>query len=249
MLRLKPISRVSLPVSPEPKSTVPASVGRLLSLRSETISGTASPARLSTLPRLQSKLLRTLDFDIETVAAGFADPQWVPNRTVAWAYAWADAKENPGHEDRGGYDVTVAALPVADFYDKEARRAFLAPLLEAIGGADVVTGHNLLRFDLPVLNAECLLLGLPPLRPVAVQDTIRVPKAKGFKKGQDNMSHALGVKEEKMPLSWAQWEAAYGEPDLATVKERCASDVRMHLTMREEMLQRGWLRAPRMWRP
>lgn len=187
---------------------------------------------------MPSTTLRVLDFDVETVAAGFADPQWVPNTTTAWAYAWADNGE-----------VTVEALPVAAFYDLDARRAFLRPLLDAIGRADVLTGHNIVRFDLPIVNAECLRLNLPTLRPTLVQDTIRLPKSKGFKKGQDNLGHALQVAEEKLPLSWAQWAAAYGEPDLWTVKERCASDVRMHLSIREEMLRRGWLGAPRPWKP
>lgn len=145
--------------------------------------------------------------------------------------------------------MTVEALPVAAFYDLAARREFLRPLLAAIDEADVLTGHNILRFDLPIINAECLRLNLPTLGPKLVQDTIRLPKSKGFKKGQDNMGHALGVKEEKMSLSWAEWAAAYDEPDLRTVKDRCASDVLMHMEMRRAMLERGWLRAPRPWRP
>lgn len=162
----------------------------------------------------------------------------MPNRTVCWAYAWADERV-----------VTVEALPVAEFYDKEARRKFLLPLLAAIEEADVVTGHNIIRFDLPILMSECLLLGLPTLDPVLVQDTIRLPRSKGFKKGQDNMAHALGVVQEKLPLNWAEWEAAYGERTLETVKERCASDVLMHLEMRQRMLEEGWLKAPRIWGP
>ncbi len=172
------------------------------------------------------------------MAAGFADPQWVPNRTTCWAYSWV-----------GSGEVTVDALAVADFYNHEARRRFLLPLLAAVEQADVLTGHNIIRFDLGILNAECLLLGLPLLQPVLVQDTIRLPKSKGFKKGQDNMAFALGVKEEKLPLDWAQWEAAYGDKALEIIKERCASDVLMHVQMREAMRERGWLRAPKLWNP
>lgn len=193
-----------------------------------------NPSKLVALP---SKPSRVLDFDIETVAAGFADPQWVPNRTVCWAYCWTDEKE-----------ARVSALPVRDFYDHGARRRFLEPLFEVIGEADILTGHNIVRFDLPILNSECLLLGLRTIGSKMVQDTIRLPKSKGFKKGQDNMAHALGVKEEKMPLSWAQWEAAYAEPDLTTIKERCASDVLMHIRMREKMGDAGVLGPPKMWK-
>jgi len=142
----------------------------------------------------------------------------------------------------------VSALPVKDFYDHDARRAFIKPLFDIIAEADVLTGHNIVRFDLPVLNAECLLLGLPTIGSKLVEDTIRLPKSKGFKKGQDNMSHAFGVKAEKMPLSWAQWESAYAEPDLTTIKERCASDVLMHIEMREKMRRANVLGPPKMWK-
>lgn len=186
---------------------------------------------------IQRSNRRILDFDIETVNASFDDPQWSVNRTVAYAFAWVDDAEN----------ITVDALPVSDFYDKDLRREFLGPLLEAIGLAGVVTGHNLFRFDLPVLQAECLLLNLPKIRPVLVQDTIRVGKTKGFKKGQDNMSHALGVSREKQAMNWAEWEEAYGELNLLTVKERAASDVAMHMEMRAAMIDRKLIMAPRLW--
>lgn len=236
-MRLRPISNGRLPTSKE-RLTEPRSVGRLHVLPSASTWATAIPARLSTLRPPPNSTARILDFDLETVAAGYADPQWVPHTVTCWACAWADDGQ-----------VTVEALPPGLFYDLAARREFIRPLVERVAEADIVTGHNLLRFDLPVLNAECLRVGLPPLPAVAVQDTIRLPRSKGFKKGQDNLGHVLGLREEKLPLSWAEWAAAYAEPDLVTVKERCASDVRMHLRMREAMLERGWLRAPRAWRP
>ena len=142
----------------------------------------------------------------------------------------------------------MSALPVKDFYDHAARRRFLQPLFDVIAEADVLTGHNIVRFDLPILNAECLLLGMDTMGTKYVQDTIQLPKSKGFKKGQDNIAHAVGATLEKMPLSWAQWEAAYSEPDLRTLKERCASDVLMHIEMREKMIVRGLVSSPKKWR-
>ena len=109
---------------------------------------------------------RTLDFDLETVAAGFADPDWVPQTITCWAYCWV-----------GDNNVQVDALPVADREDFDARRRFLLPLLAAIEQADVVTGHNIVRFDLPVLMADIMRVGLPALEPMLVQDTIRLPRS------------------------------------------------------------------------
>lgn len=156
---------------------------------------------------------------------------------TAWAYSWV-----------GEDDVSVEALAIADLYNPEARRRFLLPLLDVLRAADIVCCHNGSRFDLPVINGECMKLGLPTLPPLMVEDTMKMPKAR-FKKGQDNVASALGVEAEKLPLHWAAWQAAYGEPDLATVKERCAGDVRQHKQMREAMRKAGWLKPPRMWRP
>ena len=218
---LRPIVRSPRTVSPSPQNE------------------RSTPARLSSLQPLAETTRRILDFDLETVAAGFADPDWVPQTITAWACSWV------GDPDT---NVEVGVLAVADFYDLEQRRLFLEPIVQAVRDADVVTGHNVLRFDLPVLNADCMRVGLPPLGPVLVQDTIRLPKSKGFKKGQDVLSGLLGVELEKLPLNWWQWAQGYADNDHAVIRERVMRDVRQHLQLRAAMQDRGWLMAPRMWR-
>ncbi len=180
---------------------------------------------------------RVLDFDIETVASGFADPSWVPQTCIAWAYSWV-----------GEEHTTVEALPVASWQDRSVRHRFLAPLLEAIEEADVLTGHNIVRFDLPVLNAECMRLGHPPISPTLTQDTIKFPKSTGFKKGLDNLGILFEVDEHKMPLNWQEWQDAYGEWNLKTVKERVVSDVVMHKQLREALRAENLLQVPRFWK-
>lgn len=137
------------------------------------------------------------------------------------------------------------ALPVRHFYNPRMRKRFLQPLWDALGQADVWTGHNILRFDLPVLDGEALKLGLPKLPSRLVQDTIGIRKIRA-KKGQDVLAAVLGVVDEKLPLNWAQWEAAYGEKTLATVKERVSGDVIQHKQLRHAMLEHGWLPKARM---
>jgi len=121
--------------------------------------------------------------------------------------------------------------------------------LAAYNDADILTGHNLIRFDLPVLNADLLRNGYPPLSPKLVQDTMRIVKTKGFKKGQDNLSTLLDNPIQKMPLNWQEWQDAYEEPGWETVIERCVSDVRGHKILRARMLERGWVKPAVMWRP
>lgn len=197
----------------------------------------STPVRLPKLQRVPPSFRRLLDFDLETVAAGFADPEWVPQTITAWAHTW------------DGNHVEVATLAVADFYNLNARRQFLAPLREAIRQADILTGHNITRFDLPVLNADLMRVGLDPLDPVLVQDTIRLPKSKGFKKGQDVLSDVLGVKARKQAMNWAEWAAGYASADHALIRDRVAGDVRQHVELRQRMLEAGWLQPPRMWKP
>jgi hypothetical protein len=181
---------------------------------------------------------RVLDFDIETVAAGFADPNWVPQKITCVAWSWV------------GSDRVESRIcgPLGFFGKPGYRRMMLMPLLEEIAKADMVTGHNLERFDLPVINAECMRLDLEPISNVLVQDTMRVYRAKGFKKGQDNLGRLFRIENEKLSLDWQAWQDAYDEDGWETVRQRAESDVAMHKEMRLEMLRRDLLKPPRPWR-
>lgn len=124
----------------------------------------------------------------------------------------------------------------------------LEPLLEEIDKAEMLTGHNIIRFDLPVINAECMRLGLPVVGTKIVQDTMRVHRSKGFKKGQDNIGRMLKVREEKMPLDWQAWQDAYDEPGWRTIRDRAESDVIQHKSIRLRMIEEKLLKAPITWR-
>ena len=200
---------------------------------------------------------KVLDFDVETVAAGFADPNWVPQKVTCVSWSWIGS----------GVVESLVCGPLGFFGRPELRREMLAPLLAEIDKADYVTGHNLERFDLGVVNAECMRLDLPPITKVLVQDTMRVYRSKGFKKGQDNLGRLFHTLEQKLSLDWQAWQDAYDEigPDTGlaerlldpnsspmfmwpTIRERAQSDVVMHMQLREELLLRGILKKPRLWR-
>jgi len=172
------------------------------------------------------------------VAAGFADPAWVPQKITVVAWSWIGEEQ---------VDWRICG-PMGLFGNPTLRKVMLRPLLAAIREADMLTGHNILRFDLPVLNAEAMRLGLRPIGKVLVQDTMRVRKSLGFKKGQDNLSVRYKTPGEKLSLSWQQWQDAYDTPGWPLIIERCVTDVQDHKNIRAAMLHEGHLKDPIIWR-
>jgi len=235
MSKLKPIS--PLPSKPPPQTVKPStesiSETKLPGLRLLPTWTQASPRQpLTGKFRTSSpRARRILDWDLESQAAGFGEPDWVPQRVTAIAWSWIG-------EDHVSY---ATLLDGVDY--------MFEMFLEAYGEADILTGHNLLRFDLPVLQADLLRNDYSPLKSRLVQDTMRIVKTKGFKKGQDNLSTLLENPIQKQSMNWQEWENAYQESDWQTVIDRVTSDVAGHKVLREEMLRRGWLKPAVRWRP
>lgn len=182
---------------------------------------------------------KILDFDVETVAAGFADPNWVPQKITCVAWSWMG--EDKVHSRVSGADGLYGS--------PHKRKRMLEALVDEIKRADVVTGHNLIRFDLPVINAECLRLGMPSLPSLRVHDTMNLVRTKGFKKGQDNLIQLLDLPIKKLPLSWQEWQYAYEGTGWRTIVERCESDVLGHKMLYQKMSELGWLRGEKKWKP
>lgn len=180
---------------------------------------------------------RILDFDIETLAAGYADPAWVPDKITCISASWI-----------GEDEVFTWMTGQRGYWSRKARaRKVLRPFYELLSEAEMVTGHNIRRFDLRVFNAEAMRCGVEPVRQILVEDTMAILRSKGFKKGLDNIAVELGC-GGKRALSWSEWDKAYEDPSWTVVKERCESDVRLHKRVREEMRSRGWLKPPTLWR-
>ena len=196
------------------------------------------PQRLDPPAPLKSTApVNILDFDVETYAAGFADPEYVPQKITCVAWSWFG---NDEIESR-------ISTPTGIFGNPSLRRDMLAALLEKIRSADMLVGQNIEWFDLPIINAECMRLGLEPIRSALVQDTKRLFRSKGFKKGQDNLCELFDTEEKKMSLNWQQWGDAYDENGWQTIRDRCESDVRANKQLRLKLLAAGYLRPPREW--
>ena len=208
-------------------------------IAAELAEDTAIPVRL---PAFAPKIVRMddaiLDLDIETVAAGFADPDWVPQKITCVAWSWIGSDE---------VESRVCG-PTGLFGKPDNRARMLEPLLGQIMEADILTGHNIARFDLPIINSECMRLGLEPIRRVRVQDTMRLAvRSKGFKKGQDNLASLFKAPEQKLNLNWQEWQDAYDEDGWGMIRRRCESDVISHKQIREKLLAADLVKATRWW--
>ena len=199
-----------------------------------------SKARVVRLPSFEHTISRVpesvLCFDVETLAAGFADPDWVPQFITCVAWSWVGSEEVVSH-----------MCGAEGFFKRTARAAMLKPLLDEMAKADVVMGHNILRFDLPVINAECLRFGFDPIREIKALDTMKLPRSKGFKKGLDNLGVLYGAEEPKQSLNWQEWWDAYEEDGWPTIQARAESDVRLNKEIAVELEARD-LTTTRVWR-
>lgn len=181
---------------------------------------------------------RTLCFDLETLAAGYADPAWVPDKITVAAWSWLDDDE-----------VCSLSTGKDGFWSRKIRGERLQPLVEALRSCDMAVGHNVLRFDCPVLQAELIRCGQPPLGPLLVHDTIRLLKTKGLKKGQDDLSVMSGSPYAKETKNWSEWDVAYEDDGWPEVISRCKTDVQQNKWLYQELHDRGLLKPARMWRP
>lgn len=193
-----------------------------------------SPAPLSKVQPLRpAPSKRILDFDVEARATGYGDPDWVPQEITAIAWSWVG-------DDR-----------IACQLRSWGARRMLERFRHAYDQADVITGHNIRKYDLPLLNAEMLRFGFPALGAKVAQDTLRdLVRTKGMKRDQDNLLKHFRV-GQKIPLSWQDWQDAYAEKGWPVVRDRVVGDVADHKRMREVMLEQGWLkvRPEKLWRP
>ena len=128
----------------------------------------------------------------------------------------------------------------------------LAAFLARWNTADVVTGHNIIRHDLPWLNGMLLELGLGPLPAKMVHDTYsHLKRRRGVSASQESLAGMLGVPAPKIAMSQMAWRQANRllPEGLVKTRARCVGDVVQHAAMRERLLELDWLGPARMWRP
>ena len=187
--------------------------------------------------------LSVLDFDLENRPLNYVGDDFTFSEITA--IAWKFIGE-PG---------PIAALCLGETLGNNrviTGQTMLLGFVAAYVQADLVTGHNIIKHDLRILNGALLEEGLSPLPPKMVSDTYLHLKRKGGVSGsQENLAKMLGVRSSKAGMSQTDWREAnrLTPGGIAKTKRRCVGDVRQHIALRKELLKRQWLRSPTLWRP
>jgi DNA polymerase elongation subunit (family B) len=185
-----------------------------------------------------------LDFDIECRPIAWYGGDWVTKQPTAIGWKVIGDRSKPNVAWIGESDRMSRVL------DEE--RAMIEAFREAYDAADMVTGHYIRGFDLPVLNGACARLGLPLLGQKLAEDTKGdLPKLQGVSKSMENLSAMFDAKVQKYGMDTAKWaDANMLLPDgIELAKKRVTTDVREHIELRAILIERGLLSPARLWIP
>lgn len=179
--------------------------------------------------------INILDFDIETRPLTYwADRPSAEITAIAWCWA----------HDFNTMDVTLLGVdePVA----------MLERFTQVYNQADMVTGHYIRKFDLPQINGALMEYGLPQLGPKLTCDTrLDLHKKGDIPATQEYLGELLDLPAQKVVMSQVKWRAAnrLTPEGIAGAKKRVTGDVLEHMFLRIEMLERGLLSSPKLWKP
>jgi hypothetical protein len=178
---------------------------------------------------------RILDFDIENRPLSY----WCPDRPSAeiTAIAWSWI---------GTQRIHCVLL------GESTLEEMLGRFMEEYNFADIVTGHYILRHDLPIVNGALLELGLPTMQQKMVSDTkCHLVKRADLPVSQEALAAYLGVTAPKIQMTQADWREAnrLTPKGLKKTRVRVTADVRQNKEMREKLIERRLLHGPEVWTP
>ena len=188
--------------------------------------------------------LRTLDFDLECRPMAWYGGDFVTKQptVIAWKFI---GERGPVQVAWIGESDRSSMVP---YEEREMIEAFL----EAYDRAELVTGHFIRGFDLPVINGARIRLGGGPIDKKLSSDTkLDLTKASGMSKSMENLSAMFEAKHQKYSMNTTKWfEANSLLPEgIELAKKRCVEDVKEHIELRERLLEIGALRPPIVWSP
>ena len=184
---------------------------------------------------VRNRPLRILDFDVEARPLHWISGDYVSKEITAIAWAWCDAPS----------DVTCYLLGESD--PVVMLHAFRA----AYDRADMVTGHFIRGYDLPMVNGALTEYQLPALGDKLTHDTkLDLVRRAGLSGSQENIGAMLNLENPKVKMDQRKWRDAnrLTPEGLKAVRERVVGDVIQHIEMRQRLLNLGYLGGPVLWK-
>jgi hypothetical protein len=190
---------------------------------------------------VQDKQLKVLDLDIETRKIGFHDAgRFKPGGSEPVIIAMSLNGEGP---------VTFGLKPL---WDEGDMQLMLGKFRKAWDAADVVTGHYIRKFDLPILQGSLFEFGFPLLDQKLVVDTkTDLVGIAGMSLSQENLSALKELEESKFHMNDNWWrKVARLQPEgLRLAHTRVTKDVIQHQKLRAALAEAGALNPPSLWTP
>ena len=186
--------------------------------------------------KVRARKMRILDFDVEARPLHWISADYVSKEITAMAWAWADEPEK----------VTCYLL------GETTHEEMLEEFLKAYDRADMVTGHYIRGYDLPVINGALTEYQLSPLGRKLSHDTkLDLLRQQGLSSSQENLGAMLRLDHPKVKMDQAKWRDAnrLTEEGLQLARARVVGDVQQHIEMRQRLLDLGYLGAPKVWDP
>lgn len=185
--------------------------------------------------------LRILDFDIENKPVSYGGMDFTFGVVTAIACCWADDPKSMRVWFRDRNTPTV-----------HFPKAHLLAIRALFAEAGILTGHFIRRHDLPALNGEFLMAGLPPMPERLTIDTKSDLTARGLiSHSQENLAAYLFRAEAKLHMTEMDWREAnlFLPAGVEKAKKRAVDDVIQHMALRTELNRIGHLGEPKTWRP
>lgn len=173
---------------------------------------------------------RILDLDLESVPGFWWYEEKCTDLLHTLAWAWHDDPKNVRCEQVRWSRTEGMHFPPRAFeaFRKDVERA------------DILTAHNIVRFDIPMLNAHADRTRVPRIQWPMVVDTLQLIKnSKGASRSQEALADRYDLGEKKFKVALGTWEkSARGHPEaMAIVAERCISDVKSHIQLYKKLTQ------------
>jgi hypothetical protein len=206
--------------------------------------------------------LRILDFDTENRPLAYLGGDFTTGEitAIAWQFIgeprtfdFALLGFSCQHEqliERGSRVGVARYETCGQYHNGESYEDMLARFVQAYDEADMVTGHFIRGYDLPVINGALLEMGRAPLSDKLVHDTKQdLVTRKYLSASQENLAETLGVRASKVKMNNAKWRGAnrLSPEGLELTRKRVVGDIRQHIQLRARLMEIGALRPPRMW--